>query len=724
MMRTIITSFLGFFLAIHSLRAQAAVVSIEKDAPPRVEYGAQQVAAALKAQGIDTTLTRDTDGVPPPGAIVVRREKTGTIKPQGFSLKSDSSRTAVQGGDDAGMLYGCLELAQRITESKGLPALLDMSDAPSMPIRGTCVAMQKPYKLPGRKVYEYPYTPDLFPFFYDKPFWTAYLDFLAKNRFNMLYLWNGHPFASLVRVPDYPYAVEVPDDVLAKNQEMFNYILAEADKRGITVMQMFYNILVSKPFAEKNNLSSTQFAAPTPLIADYTRKSIAEFVKTYPKAGLMICLGEALKDGKDEGDPNRQANWMTQVIVPGIKDGMAQANLKEEIPVLLRAHAMPATDVLPQVLKVYKNISTESKYNGESLTTWEPRGEGAEEHVTLSKLAPHLVNVHILANLEPFRYGAQRFIKLCVQASEDRLGATGVHLYPLFYWDWPDSPDKTATPLKQWERDWIWYESWARYEWNPHIDETMDHQYWVQRIAEMYGSGAAAEKILAAYNDSGECAPRIIRRFGITEGNRQTMSLGMTLDQLVNAPGAFSGLWEWQSPPGERLQEYITKEFHNQPHEGETPPQIIREILDFSKKAVDEIDAAAPLVTKNKEEFARLQNDMHCIRAMSESYGAKANAAGDVLRYNLSKDSKDMQQAEKDLGESLQYFRELTALTKDTYKFANGMQTTQRKVPFPGGTSAPGGGEQPANYHWTQLLPQYEKEYSDFQNRVKTLTGK
>ena len=446
-----------------------------------------------------------------------------------------------------------LNSPSRIADNKGLPNALNLTDAPSMPIRGTCVAMQKPYKLPGRKVYEYPYTPDLFPFFYDKTFWTEYLDFLAKNRFNMLYLWNGHPFASLVRVPDYPYAVEVPDDVLAKNHDMLNYIMTEADKRGITVMQMFYNILVSKPFAEKNNLPSTQFAAPTPLIADYTRKSIAEFVKTYPKCGLMICLGEALKDGKDEGDPNRQANWMTQVIVPGIKDGMAQAGLKEEIPVLLRAHAMPATDVLPQVVKVYKNISTESKYNGESLTTWEPRGEGGGGTCDLEQARP--------ASGEHPHPGEPRAVPLRRAAVHQALragvggsaGRTGVHLYPLFYWDWPDSPDKTATPLKQWERDWIWFESWARYEWNPHIDEAVDHAYWISRVADMYATPEAAEKILAAYNDSGECAPRIIRRFGITEGNRQTMSLGMTLDQLVNAPGAFSGLWEWQSPPGEQL---------------------------------------------------------------------------------------------------------------------------------------------------------------------------
>ena len=33
----------------------------------------------------------------------------------------------------------------------------------------------------------------------------------------------------------------------------------------------------------------------TPLIADYTRKSIAAFVEKYPNVGLMVTLGEAME---------------------------------------------------------------------------------------------------------------------------------------------------------------------------------------------------------------------------------------------------------------------------------------------------------------------------------------------------------------------------------------------------------------------------------------------
>ncbi|MHC4388371.1 MAG: hypothetical protein ACYSX1_07165, partial [Planctomycetota bacterium] len=262
--------------------------------------------------------------------------------------------------------------------------------------------------------------------------------------------------------------------------------------------------------------------------------------------------------------------------------------------------------------------------------------------------------VHILANLEPFRYGSVRFIKKCVQSFKPRLGASGLHLYPLAYWDWPNVPDKNPVLATQIERDWIWFEAWAYYAWNPDRDPDEDQAHWISRLKDRYGSKQAGEKILDAYNDAGECAPRILRRFGITGGNRQTMSLGMTLHQLTdpNLYHPWEDLWESDSPPGERLHEYVKKQWQGKSHEGETAVQIIEEVERFSKSAVDAIDAAASHVTNNRGEFERLRNDIHCIRAMSRSYCAKAKAAMHVLRYRLSEDVDDLRKAAGYLEES------------------------------------------------------------------------
>jgi len=690
--------------------AESVSIVIASNAAPRVQFGAQKLAEALKAVKLDAAVVCSA---PVKGRQIIVTSQTDSITGrEGFILETaGNGNVLVIHADASGALYGCLELARRIRESGALPAKLNFHDQPAMTLRGTCIGMQKTYILPGRRVYEYPYTPELFPWFYDQQLWQEYLDFLVANRMNTLYLWSGHPFASLVRLKDYPYAVEVPDDVFQKNTEMFRWLARECDKRGIWLVQMFYNIIVSKPFAETNGIS-TQLSAPTPLTSDYTRKSIAEFVKQYPNVGLMVCLGEAL-----QGTPN-QLNWCTNVILPGVLDGMQAAGLKEEPPVVVRTHAMDAEAIIPAAVRMYTNLFTETKYNGESLTTWEPRGKDQATHLAMSKLGPHLVNIHILSNLEPFRYGDQQFIKRSVLASRDRLGATGIHLYPLSYWNWPYSPDTADPPLLQWRRDWVWFEAWGRYSWNPGIPEKEDHAYWISRLAEFYGNTNAAEKILAAYNDSGEVAPRLVRRFGITEGNRQTLSLGMTLDELVNPNryGAIKDLWESQAPPGERLDEYVKKEWNHEPHTGETPESINREVLDYSSRAVSAIESAGPLVTKNRGEFERLRNDVHCIQLMAENYAAKANAARQVLRYDYSGEIHDMEQAEQELAASFAAYQQLAALTEKTYHFANSMQTSQRKIPFTGGVRGVG-----TNYLWSQLVPLYQKELDDFQARVVEL---
>ncbi len=672
---------------------------------PRVGYGLQMLRQALSTTTTERPLRLWIGKVGETTTEALEVEN----KPEAFAVRLRGDHVTVVGRDDNGMLYGLLALADEVQRRKGWPETWDKQDAPALKLRGPCIGMQKTYILPGHKVYEYPYTSELFPFFYDKAHWVEYFDMMARNRFNSLYLWNGHPFSSLVRLPEYAYALEVSEAQLAENQAMFRWIAEEANRRGIWVVQMFYNIILPKPFAERHGLS-TQLAAPHPIAADYTRKSIAEFVREYPNVGLMVCLGEAL-----QGLEN-QTQWCNEVILAGVRDGMRLANLTEEPPVVIRTHATDARVIMPQALKVYKNLYTEAKYNGESLTTWEPRGVRQALHVEMSQLgSTHLSNVHLLSNLEPFRYGAQQFIKKSVQASRDRLGAGGLHLYPLAYWNWPDTPDKVTPALKQIDRDWLWFEAWARYAWNPDIDPSEDRSYWLERLTTYYGNPAAAAPILDAYNDSGECAPRILRRFGITEGNRQTMALGMTLDELVNPKKyrEFPELWESQSPLGERIREFVEKQQKGRLHEGETPLTIIEEVLHYSDKAVRSAEAAQPLVTRNQEEFARLLNDIRCIRAMSQDYAAKVRAALAVVRFEYTTDVRDLEEAERYLTESLGHFRELARLTEDTYHFANTMQTTMRRIPVTGALDG-----KPVNYHWRHLVPIYAAELEELRAKI------
>ena len=700
-------------------------------AQARIAFGVQKLAQALREKGYTVSITAKQT-LPKKGKAIIIGELTHAgvqqlasrlqLLPEtmpgkeGYHISTVQNRYAIVGGADAtGVLYGCMELAAQIAAQGKLPAGYAVTDQPEMVLRGACVGLQKPWYLPGRNVYEYPYTPETFPWFYDKELWIQYLDSLLANRMNSLYLWNGHPFASLVRVKEYPYAVEVDDATFKKNEEIFRFLTTEADKRGIWVIQMFYNIIVSKPFAEKHGLKTQDRERPIiPIIADYTRKSIAAFVEKYPNVGLMVCLGEAM-----EGVGNDDIEWFTKTIIPGIKDGLKALNQTEEPPVVLRAHDTDAPAVMQAALPLYKNLYTIAKFNGEALTTPRPRTKWAELHRTLSKAGTiHIENVHILANLEPFRYGSPDFIQQSVQGMRDSMGGRGLHLYPqASYWDWPYAADSVqGKGLLQIERDWIWYKAWSRYAWKADRDRNEEIAYWSNELAAKFGCTAEqGRSILEAYEQSGEIAPKLLRRFGITDGNRQTLTLGMLMTQLINPYryGLFTLLYESESPEGEMLIEYAEKEWFGKKHIGETPVQIIREVKAHADNAVAAIEAAAAHVSRNRAEFERLRNDMHCYHALAYHFAQKAEAALHVLRYKYSNNIEDLEKALPLLQQSVESYRRLAELTRGTYRYANSMQTQQRKIPLRGANAA--------YKTWTEVLIPFEQELVHFHRAVDSL---
>lgn len=723
-MKVKIELFISLFILISCGKERVSIITSES-CSPRIQFGADKLSHVLREAGYKSDITNKT--LKKCKAIFIR-ECTDTLGNQmimdegiefdtlpgkeGFVIQSSGNITVINGTDASGALYGCIELADRIKQEGKIPEKLSLIDQPEMVLRGTCIGLQKTTYLPGRKVYEYPYTPENFPWFYDKALWTKYLDMLVENRMNSLYLWNGHPFASLVKLKDYPYAVEVDDSTFALNEEIYGFITKEANKRGIFVIQMFYNIIVSKPFADHHGMETQDRSRPIiPVISDYTRKSIAAFIEKYPNVGLMVCLGEAI--GNDEDD----IEWFTKTIIPGVKDGLKALGRTDEPPLVLRGHDTKADKVMEAALPLYKNLYTTHKYNGESLTTYKPRDSWASIHQGLSKLGSvHISNVHILANLEPFRYGSPDFIQKSVMAMHDIQGANGLHLYPqASYWDWPYTADNVTPRLEQVDRDWIWYKAWARYAWNCRRNKNDEMEYWTKELGEYYGCDTYGADILKAYEETGEIAPKLLRRFGISDGNRQTLLLGMFMSQLVNPYKwrVYSNFYSSNGPEGEILLDYAEKEWYKQPHVGETPPQIIQEVVEHGILAKEAIQRASNHVTKNMEEFNRLKNDVHCYGAFANFFAAKVEAAMLVLRYKYSNDIEDLENASQYLQMSVDCYDKLVSLTKETYLYANSMQTKQRRIPIDGTDG---------KYKtWMELLPLYEDELDNFKRNIESL---
>ena len=703
-----------------TIMAQRVSIVTSKQASNREKYAAEYLQKKLTGLGYEVTPKKGF-------RITLTNTNSGTA--EGYSITKDKKGITISGNDATGVIYGCVELADRIRQKGSLThsqsvALrsLDIeaiTETPGMVMRGTCIGLQKTVYLPGHAVYEYPYTPENFPWFYDKAEWVKYLDMMVENKMNSLYLWNGHPFASLVKLKDYPFALEVDEETFKKNEEIFSFLTHEADKRGIWVIQMFYNIILSKPFADHYGLKTQDRHRPiTPLIADYTRKSIAAFIEKYPNVGLLVCLGEAMATIDDD------VTWMKETIIPGIKDGLRTSTDPSQRggklpPIVLRSHDTDGPLVLKESLPLYPNIYTMSKYTGESLTTYEPGGPWGETHRQLADAAPvHIDNVHILANLEPWRWSSPAFIQKTVQAMHRVHHSKGLHLYPqASYWDWPYTADKLPDGgrLKQLDRDWMWYRAWGRYAWNDQRSD--DKAYWKHLLADYYGiSKEAAEHLLNAYNESGEIAPKLLRRFGITEGNRQTLLLGMTMGQLVNPYKytIYPGFYESCGPQGEKLIEYVEKEWKGENHHGELPLDIVNQCVEHQHKAVEALNAIAdvkPLY--HADEFKRFRNDITCYSLFALSFRDKVLAAQQVLNYKWTKDINYLDAAVPLLEKSVYTWNLLAQWTDSIYLYANSMQTAQRRIPV--------GGDNGKMKTWSELAKVYQEELDAFKENIEKL---
>ncbi|MFT4114419.1 hypothetical protein [Silvibacterium sp.] len=739
---------LFFVIASSSVATWAAPrVEISTTATPREQFAAERVRDAvaalpghesiLLATRHDPLLARYDKKIPDlwPGAT------------EGFLLRRVDNTILVAGYDPSGVLYGAEELIARIHALHAIPRTLDFEDHPQLKIRGAVIGLQKPEITYEGAEYDYPYTPQNFPWFYDRVAWTRYLDQLVEQRTNALFLWNGHPFTSLLKLPKYPEAQELSSAQLEQSIAMFRWLTNEADKRGIWILQGFYNIHLSHAFARAHNLPY-HLSAPSPLASEYTRYCISEFIREYPNVGIFMTLGEAM-------GPHYGPEWLTQTIIPGVLDGLAEEEKAvghpvPQPPIVVRAHATDIDKVLTDAKPLYSNIDSMWKWNGESFTWTNIRGSVKSQFQRMvTNSNDTIVNMHLMSNLEPFRWGNPDFIRETA-INFVRLGIGGVHVYPLRYWDWPVSADKTEPLLLQTDRDWIWFAGWARYAWNPERDPALEKQYWAEQFTRRFavpgGIDAnghsetvvglesadafadqphhysaeqinAGRSLLAAYEDSGVAAPEVIRRLGITEGNREVLSLGMTMPQLIDAArfNPATTLWTADAPDGEELDEWVSTEIHGGKHHGENPLSVAADAAEKTRTAVQEAEAASPGIAESaRPEYNRVVNDLRALAALMAFYHAKVQAAALVMRYGYDHDLAHLNAARPLLAESVEDFAELTRLTETTYRDAAGMETSQRQIPVRGG---------PETNHWRNLLPVYQKELAIYDLRLKALTS-
>lgn len=219
----------------------------------------------------------------------------------------------VVGSDDRGLMYGLLDVAQRIgwaaDARNPFSEVQDTAEKPDVVERAVSIYTMNRAYWESR--------------FYDEAYWSRYLDMLASNRFNSLVIIFGYENGGFL-APAYPYFFDVeqfPDvrmvGITAQEQQRnlaaLNRLIDQAHAHGINVTLGFWDHIYRGgvqgggiPGADRATKEPTPglvWGVTEKNLVPYTKAALAKFVRVVPRVdGLQFRMHDesGLKVGEQE----------------------------------------------------------------------------------------------------------------------------------------------------------------------------------------------------------------------------------------------------------------------------------------------------------------------------------------------------------------------------------------------------------------------------------------
>jgi hypothetical protein len=373
-MREVKNSFGRLLVVLGLVFPGAIVASVGYDARiPQLRFAAEELNDAMTESGREDLEV----------SLIVQ---SNASSPEAFQIRVVApNQIEVAGSDATGAMYGGLEVADRL--KLRLP-IEDEDQAPFVEKRGIKFNIPLDARTPS-----YDDTGDSaqksIETMWDFGFWKAYLDDLARYRYNVLSLWTTHPFPSLIKLENYPdvalddvYRISDGilqphhknklqdvdfnepgtiervrrmsiDEKIAHWQRVFQY----AEDRGIEVYFFCWNLFTW--YAEgKYGITQQQ---DNPRTIEYTRACVRQLLLTYPQiSGIGVTAGENA-DWYLEGDRSIET-FIFKTFGRGIMD-VQEDQPGRDIRFIFRRHVTEH----PEVTRAFKDytggtVDTSIKY--------------------------------------------------------------------------------------------------------------------------------------------------------------------------------------------------------------------------------------------------------------------------------------------------------------------------------------------------------------------------
>ena len=625
--------------------------------------------------------------------------KVGDAAAQSYSIrvKNDNGRRTitVRGADATGAMYGGLDIAEAIRTGT-LDSLKDSEHKPHIAKRGIKFNIPLDLRTPSYSDNSTSAQANI-PEMWSMDFWRELLDRMARDRFNVLTLWNLHPFPSIVKVPEYPKVAL--DDVwrttadLVKPFDSFSTrgtgmvkpwmleshevvkritihekiafwraVMDHAHDRGIEVYWFTWNVFTNGTGGQYGITEDLDNATTR----DYFRKSVRETVLTYPRlAGIGITAGENMKES---GSAKAKEEWLWATYGEGISDAL-KLQPERKFRLIHRLHETGLSPILKQWSGYPGPFEFSYKY--------------AVAHMYASK-APTFIK-EVLPEITPehrtwltvrnddlysFRWGDAEFARDFINNMPGPDKLAGYYMGPDGYiWGRDflsrDAVSKDGRRQLVWDRQWFSFNLWGRLSYDPSLPDAH-----FQRLLGARHPSVSAEKLLAASHASSRIIPQVTRY------NWGSIDLHWYPEANLSHPAQYKGFYtvrhfmEGKTMPGEDVLSISV--WREKVHAGktitaQTPPEVAAALERDADTTLQLVTELRKQASATDMELTLTLGDYEAQAWLGRYFAAKIRGAIDLAEFNTSADAAPQASSIKHLENALGHWKQYAAIYDRQY---------------------------------------------------------
>ncbi|MDD5064432.1 MAG: glycoside hydrolase family 20 zincin-like fold domain-containing protein [Phycisphaerae bacterium] len=661
------------WLAAGTVWAKAVTIVYEKKVP-QASYAARKLGEALAGQGYKVKSKRTKDNY-----LINLAVQPGKLQAEAFSIIPEGKVITIYGGDNRGMIYGALALAEMVRNGTALEEVKAVEEKPKLAFRGI------KYNLPWDTYRPSSALDQHYKTARDLKYWEAFLDMMVENRFNVISLWNLHPYTYMIRPKNFPEASPWSRKEFAEWQRLYREVFRMAKERGLDTYIVHWNIFVSEKFAKAHNVAKENFyphyyvpGDTSEIVRRYLRESVKQVLEEYPDLdGIGVSHGE----GMAGMTPLERQQWIDDVIIAGMLEANRPVKLIHRVPFSSGTSSEPGVSKNVEEVTREAMERLENRFDGPIWVEIKFNWSHAHSTPKLEKVhggklgdtyfVPEPKNYKIVwqARNEDFfalRWGVPDFIRkhIALNGGADYVGGYFVgsetYIPALDYFTAVKEPVNWKWAF---QRQWLFYKLWGRLLYNPETADAVFQAEFNRRY------GAKGDNLLQAYSLASSTQLRLAclydSKWDFTLYSEGFLALQgdytkyISVDQLISQPTMAS---EYVS-----VKEYVETVLNGGSFEdGRITPPILAEMLERDNR--EALRLVKDINTSGNATLMYEAADVKIWANLGLHLAEKLKGAISLHTYRLTGDEANKQNAIGHLQEGLKYWDEVIKITRPIYR--------------------------------------------------------